>query len=68
MKPGFIRMWGWPLAIGLVTLIGLLAALVADGFWDWLSSAALSIPVAVSVWRGIEWRRGRAMHGRVTSK
>lgn len=68
MKPDFIRTWGWPLAIGLATLVGLLAALVADGFWDWLSSAALSIPVAVSAWRGIEWGRGRVVSRRATSE
>lgn len=59
MKPGFSLTWGWPLAIGLATLIGLLAALVADGFWDWLSCAALSVPVAISAWRGVGWRRGQ---------
>lgn len=53
MKTAFIRTWGWPIVIGVLTLIGLLAALVADGFWDWLSAAALGIPVAVSVWYGM---------------
>ncbi|WP_194723837.1 hypothetical protein [Noviherbaspirillum malthae] len=59
MKPSFIRTWGWPLIIGLLTLIGLVAALVADGFWDLLSAAALGIPVVVSVWHGAGWGRRR---------
>lgn len=59
MKPAFIRTWGWPLLIGLLTLIGLLAALIADGVWDWLSAVALGTPVAVSAWHGIGWGRNQ---------
>ncbi|MBN9557024.1 MAG: hypothetical protein J0I26_05780 [Alphaproteobacteria bacterium] len=40
----------WPLVIGLVTTIGLIAALVGDGVWDRLSWAALSLPVIAAGW------------------
>ncbi|EIK54981.1 hypothetical protein YO5_19497 [Stutzerimonas stutzeri TS44] len=42
-----MRIWRWPLMIGLLSLLGLLAGLVSDGTGDWLSWAALSLPVAI---------------------
>ena len=50
-------MWRWPAWLGLLTAIGLVAALVADGWPDLLSSLALGLPVAVGAWYG--WRRPR---------
>jgi hypothetical protein len=35
----------WPLVVALVSLIGLLAALVGDGAWDMLSWLTLAVPV-----------------------
>ena len=42
--------WQAPLALGLLSIVGLLAALLADGFGDVVSWVALAIPVAVVVW------------------
>ncbi|MBV2204149.1 MAG: hypothetical protein KUL87_01910 [Pseudomonas sp.] len=42
-----MRIWRWPLVIGLLSLLGLLAGLVSDGVGDWLSWATLSLPVAI---------------------
>ncbi|NHW00579.1 hypothetical protein [Stutzerimonas degradans] len=42
-----MRIWRWPLALGLLSLLGLLAGLVSDGIGDWLSWATLSLPVAI---------------------
>ncbi|MCQ4268387.1 hypothetical protein [Stutzerimonas degradans] len=42
-----MRIWRWPLVIGLLSLLGLLAGLVSDGAGDWLSWATLSLPVAI---------------------
>ncbi|HTJ97115.1 MAG TPA: hypothetical protein VL381_06575 [Rhodocyclaceae bacterium] len=42
----------WPTVLGLMTLIGLLSALVADGMWDGLSWLMLLVPVAIGVARG----------------
>lgn len=39
-----------PLAIGMLSLIGLVAALAGDGPADWLSWAALAVPVLAVAW------------------
>ncbi|RJF74325.1 hypothetical protein [Rhodopseudomonas palustris] len=44
-----------PLAIGIISALGLTTALLGDGVWDWISWAALSLPVAVAV---VYWRIG----------
>ncbi|QHI99049.1 hypothetical protein GT347_14285 [Xylophilus rhododendri] len=49
------RLWGWPLAMGLLSLVGLLTGLVFDGWGDVLSWIALAIPVLVMLWFG--WLR-----------
>ena len=43
------QIWGAPVAIGLVSLIGLVAALLADGLGDVVSWIALAVPVIVCV-------------------
>ncbi|MDR7048872.1 hypothetical protein J2X54_001320 [Duganella sp. 3397] len=48
-------MWGGPLVMAMLTVIGLLSALLGDGFWDSLSAVALGIPVLACAWFG--WRR-----------
>ena len=35
------RIWTVPTIIGVVTLIGLLGALVGDAYWDWFASLLL---------------------------
>ena len=45
-----VRIWCVPLRLGAVTIIGLTAALVADGWADLLSSLLLSVPIVVIVW------------------
>lgn len=47
------RLWGWPIALGVASSIGLVAALVGDGVWDAVSWAGLGLPVAVSAWYGL---------------
>nr|WP_225977955.1 hypothetical protein [Paracidovorax avenae] len=55
-RPG--RVWGWPIALGLLTASGLLSALVSDGWGDTWSWVALGVPVAVMAWFGWLRRRG----------
>lgn len=55
MKHPFLKLWGWPLALGLLTTIGLLSALIGDGWWDAVSALALGAPVLAAAWFG--WRR-----------
>ena len=48
-------MWRWPVAVGISSLLGLLMALVYDGWGDLASWVTLSIPVVVMLWFG--WLR-----------
>ncbi|MCS4510890.1 hypothetical protein [Xylophilus ampelinus] len=47
-----LALWGWPVVMGLLSIFGLLAALVYDGWGDTVSSIALAVPVLVIVWFG----------------
>lgn len=44
------QIWLAPIVLGLITIVGLMSALLGDGVWDWLSVVALAIPVLVIVW------------------
>jgi hypothetical protein len=44
------QIWGMPIVLGLLTVVGLLVALVGDGVWDLVSVAALAMPVLVGCW------------------
>lgn len=57
MKPSFMQMWGAPLAIAIMTLIGLVAGLVGDGGWDLLAALALGVPVLLAAWLGLRRRK-----------
>jgi hypothetical protein len=52
-RKAFFRLWGWPIALGLLTIAGLISALLGDGVWDHLSAVALGIPVLVCLWFGL---------------
>lgn len=42
------RVWGWPILLAVLTVSGLLAALLGEeGRWLWLSWGALGVPLAV---------------------
>jgi hypothetical protein len=44
----FLAVWRWPIGLAVLTLFGLLSALLGQhGAWHWLSWAALTIPLAV---------------------
>ena len=47
------QIWGAPILLGVLTLIGLIAALLGDGVWDLVSSLALGAPVLVGAWYGL---------------
>lgn len=56
MSPSFRHMWGAPVLLGILTAVGLLAALLGDGVWDALSALALGVPVAATIWYGFSKR------------
>jgi hypothetical protein len=42
-----LRLWGKPLLIALLSMTGLIAALVGDGYWDVFSWLALGLPIII---------------------
>jgi hypothetical protein len=51
-RPSHFTLWqifAVPLVVGIVSSLGLVFALVGDGWWDGLSWAALGVPVALYV-------------------
>ncbi|MFT3968261.1 MAG: hypothetical protein QM690_20510 [Sphingobium sp.] len=49
-RPSFSRQWGWPIALAVLTVFGLLSALLGEGgIWWWLSWATLAAPLLVIV-------------------
>ena len=49
--PQRIRIWTAPIYIGVISTVGLIAALLSDdGLGDYLAWLALAIPVAVVLW------------------
>jgi hypothetical protein len=54
---GLWRIFAVPLALAIVSVIGLVAALTGDGWRDWISWATLALPVAAFVWAWIYRRR-----------
>ena len=59
----FRRLWGWPIALGVLTAVGLVSALFSDGgLGDAVAWVALGIPVAVGIWFGWCRREGESGH------
>jgi hypothetical protein len=52
-------LWGIPILLGVLSVVGLLSALLGDGVWDAVSWATLGLPVAAAAWFGM--RRHRAV-------
>ena len=54
MKPtpqrNFVALWGWPIALAVLSATGLATALVSDTWGDWWSWVGLGVPVAVMGW------------------
>jgi hypothetical protein len=44
------QIWGAPVALGVITIVGLLSALLGDGVWDLVSVIALAVPIGVIAW------------------
>ncbi|MFS2002422.1 hypothetical protein ACEN9F_02250 [Duganella sp. CT11-25] len=53
----FVRLWGAPIVLAILTVIGLLSALLGDGVWDALSAVALGVLVLCCAWYGLRRRR-----------
>ncbi len=55
----FWSLWGWPIAIAVLSAVGLGGALVGDGGWDWLGWIGLGVPCVVAAWFGLRPSRAR---------
>lgn len=43
--------WRWPIVLGVLTMLGLIAALLGEGGLWWPASwVALSVPLALAAW------------------
>lgn len=49
-RRNFQQIFGIPIAIGAVSTIGLVAALVGDGLLDAVSWTTLAVPLAIILW------------------
>lgn len=58
MMQVFGPIWTAPILLGVLTVVGLVSALVGDGIWDVVSAVALGLVVAVGGWYGL--RRPKA--------
>lgn len=45
----FLKVWGAPIALGLLTCFGLLSALLGVGLWHWMAWLSLSIPLLAGI-------------------
>jgi hypothetical protein len=46
-------LWGAPIALGLISVLGLWSALIGDGWWDVVSWVCLGLVAAVCLWFGL---------------
>lgn len=56
----FGPIWTAPVYLGVLTIIGLLSALLGDGVWDAVSALTLGVVVLVGAWYSLR-RRKRAI-------
>ncbi|WP_294276565.1 hypothetical protein [uncultured Chryseobacterium sp.] len=45
MKNTFLKLWGIPILLALLSVFGLVAALNGDGIWDLMGWLSLSVPL-----------------------
>ncbi|KKN93118.1 hypothetical protein LCGC14_0202070 [marine sediment metagenome] len=48
----FVKVWLWPIILGVLSGVGLIAALIGDGWWDFMSTLALGSAPVVCLWLG----------------
>jgi hypothetical protein len=50
MRRLFGPVWTVPVVLAVCTLVGLIGALLEDGWWDWVAALFLAAPVVVGGW------------------
>ncbi len=51
MTTQFKKIWTHPIWLGVISLFGLLSALLGTGLWYLLSWIALAIPIVIIIWK-----------------
>ncbi|ATP55841.1 hypothetical protein CPT03_04850 [Pedobacter ginsengisoli] len=51
----FLKVWGMPILLSVVTIIGLISAIMGLGVWHFISWMALSIPVYIMIRYGLRY-------------
>lgn len=46
MKNNFLHVWGLPIVLAILSIFGLLSALLGSGIWEVISWIALFIPLS----------------------
>lgn len=61
MKPSSpgLALWGWPIALAVVSAVGLVGGLWGDGAWDALAWIGLGLPAVAALWFGLRGRGTR---------
>lgn len=50
--------WGWPVLLGLISMVGLVIGLLGDGVYDIAAGLAVTAPVVAIGWSLARARRG----------
>ena len=51
------RTFGWPLALGVLTVAALVGGLLGEHAWDVVAVVALGVPTGLGVWKLVEGLR-----------
>ena len=57
MRQPFGPVWTVPILLGVLTIAGLVSALLGDGLWDDLSALTLGTVVLVGMWYSVRKQR-----------
>ncbi|ANH83238.1 hypothetical protein A8C56_21665 [Niabella ginsenosidivorans] len=57
-KNVFVRLWGMPVVLFILTLAGLILCLVKEGVWDVLAWIALALPM-VLILKYLYWQKNK---------
>lgn len=55
-----MRVWWWPIVLGLLSALGLASGLVSDGLGDVLAWIGLGVPVTTGLYFSLRGRNRRA--------